>query len=395
MNYELEESKYLLHTYKRKYINFVDGKGAKLIDESGKEYIDFMSGIAVNSVGYRHPALVKAVSEAIDGVHHISNLFYIDSQVKAAKKINELCGMDVAVFFANSGAEANEGAIKLARKYGESRFDKKRYKIITIKNSFHGRTIATLKATAQERFHEFFGPYPDGFVYAATIKEAIEMCDEESAAVMLEPVQAEGGVYAFEKEDIIKLREFTKAQNILLIFDEIQSGVFRSGEFLASAVYGVKPDVFTLAKGLAGGVPIGAVCTTIKDIFNPGDHGSTFGGNPLSTKAAIAVLNALEEEYKSKRLANIIELFDKELTTIVLDYPHLFEKTSGLGLLRGIKAKNDDIMNAVIEGGIKEGVLVIKSAQSTVRFLPPLIITPDEIKEGFKRLRLALDRIAG
>ena len=156
------------------------------------------------------------------------------------------------------------------------------------------------------------------------------MCDDETAAVMLEPIQAEGGVYAFEKEDIVKLREFTKAQNILLVFDEIQSGVYRSGEFLASSVYGVEPDVFTLAKGLAGGVPIGAVCTTIKDVFNYGEHGSTFGGNPLSTKAAIAVLDTLEEEYKSKRLANIIELFDKELAAIVADYPSLFEKTSGL-----------------------------------------------------------------
>lgn len=395
MGYEQEESKYLLHTYKRNYTNFTDGKGARLFDENGKEYVDFMSGIAVSSLGYRHPALVKAVSEAIDGVHHISNLFYIDSQVKAAKKINELCGMDVAVFFANSGAEANEGAIKVARKYGESRFEKKRYKIITIKNSFHGRTITTLKATAQDRFHDFFGPYPEGFFYAATIKEAIEMCDDETAAVMLEPIQAEGGVYAFEKDDIVKLREFTKAQNILLVFDEIQSGVYRSGEFLASSVYGVEPDVFTLAKGLAGGVPVGAVCTTIKDVFNYGEHGSTFGGNPLSTKATIAVLGALEDEYKSGRLANIIELFDKELAAIVADYPNLFEKTSGFGLLRGLKAKNDDIMLSVIAKGMEEGVLVIKSAQSTVRFLPALVITPEDIKEGFARLRRALDKVGG
>ncbi len=393
MNYEQEESKYLLHTYKRNYTNFTDGEGAKLYDENGKEYIDFMAGIAVNSVGYKHPALLKAVNEAMNGVHHISNLFYIDSQMRAAKKIQELCGMDVAVFFANSGAEANEGAIKVARKYGESRFEKKKYKIITIKNSFHGRTITTLKATAQDRFHDFFGPYPEGFLYAATIEEAIEMCDDETAAVMLEPIQAEGGVYAFEKSALVSLREFTKQKNILLVFDEIQSGVYRSGEFLAASLCGVEPDVFTLAKGLAGGVPIGAVCTTIKDVFDTGEHGSTFGGNPLSTKAAIAVLGVLEEEYKSKRLAFIIELFDKELASLLAEYANLFEKTSGVGLLRGLKAKSDEIMQAVITEGMKEGVLVIKSAQSTVRFLPSLTITEDEVKEGFKRLRTALGRI--
>jgi acetylornithine/N-succinyldiaminopimelate aminotransferase len=393
MDYEQEESKYLLHTYKRNYVNFVDGNGAKLYDENGKEYIDFMAGIAVSSLGYKHPALVKAVSEAINGVHHISNLFYIDSQMKAAKKIQELCGMDVAVFFANSGAEANEGAIKIARKYGESRFEKKKYKIITIKNSFHGRTITTLKATAQDRFHDFFGPYPEGFLYAATIEEAMDMCDDETAAVMLEPIQAEGGVYAFEKSALVSLREFTKQQNILLMFDEIQSGVYRSGEFLASSICGVEPDVFTLAKGLAGGVPIGAVCTTIKDIFNPGEHGSTFGGNPLSTKAAIAVLGTLEEEYKSKRLASRVALFDKELASLLVEYANLFEKTSGVGLLRGLKAKNDEIMQKVITNAFEEGVLVIKSAQSTVRFLPPLTITEDEINDGFKRLRTALSRI--
>jgi len=393
MDYEQEESNYLLHTYKRNYVNFVDGNGAKIYDENGKEYIDFMSGIAVNSVGYKHPVLVKAISEAIDGVHHISNLFYIDSQMKAAKKIKELSKMDIRVFFGNSGAEANEGAIKIARKYGESNFDAKKYKIITIKNSFHGRTITTLKATAQDRFHDFFGPYPDGFVHAENIEDAIARIDEHTAAVMLEPIQAEGGVYAFAKEDLVKLREETKRQGVLLMFDEIQSGVFRSGEFLACQTYGVEPDVFTLAKGLAGGVPIGAVCTTLKDVFSAGDHGSTFGGNPLSTKAAVAVLGVLEDEYKSGTLAKTIDSFDKHLNALVSDFPHLFEKSVGLGLLRGLKAKSDEIMQNTITEAFKEGVLVIKSAQSTVRFLPSITIKEDEIEEGFKRLHSALARI--
>ncbi len=393
MDYEQEESNYLLHTYKRNYVNFVDGNGARLYDENGKEYIDFMSGIAVNSVGYKHPALVKAVNEAINGVHHISNLFYIDSQMKAAKKIKELSKMDVRVFFGNSGAEANEGAIKIARKYGEANFETKRYKIITIKNSFHGRTITTLKATAQDRFHDFFGPYPDGFVHAENIEDAIARMDEHTAAVMLEPIQAEGGVYAFAKEELSRLREETKKQGALLMFDEIQCGIFRSGEFLACQTYGIEPDVFTLAKGLAGGAPIGAVCTTLKDVFSPGDHGSTFGGNPLSTKAAVAVLGVLDEEYKSGVLASTIESFDKHLNGVVSDFPQLFEKSVGLGLLRGLKAKSDEIMQNAITEGFKEGVLVIKSAQSTVRFLPSITIKEDEIEEGFKRLRAALARI--
>lgn len=395
MDYEQEESKYLLHTYKRNYVNFVDGEGARLYDENGKEYIDFMSGIAVNSVGYKHPALIKAVSEAINGVHHISNLFYIDSQMRAAKKIKELSKMDVRVFFGNSGAEANEGAIKIARKYGEVNFETKRYKIITIKNSFHGRTITTLRATAQERFHDFFGPYPDGFVHAENIEDAISRIDEHTAAVMLEPIQAEGGVFAFSQEELARLREETKKKGVLLIFDEIQSGVFRSGEFLACQTYGVEPDVFTLAKGLAGGVPIGAVCTTLKDLFGPGDHGSTFGGNPLSTKAAVAVLGVLEDEYKSGALAATIESFDKHLDRVVADFPHLFEKSVGLGLLRGLKAKSDEIMQSTITEGFKEGVLVIKSAQSTVRFLPSITIKKDEIEEGFARLHTALSRVSG
>ncbi len=393
MDYEKEELNYLLHTYKRNYVNFTDGKGAKLYDEDGKEYIDFMSGIAVNSVGYKHPALVKAVSSAIDGVHHISNLFYIDSQVQAAKKIQELCGMDVRVFFGNSGAEANEGAIKIARKHGETAFKTKKYKVITIKNSFHGRTITTLKATAQDRFHDFFGPYPDGFVHAENIEDAIAKIDDHTAAVMLEPIQAEGGVAAFEKTELKKLRAATKEKGALLIFDEIQSGVFRSGEFLASQVYEVEPDVFTLAKGLAGGVPIGAVCTTLKDIFVPGDHGSTFGGNPLSTKAAVAVLGVLEEEYKSGRLKAAIDRFDANLAAVVADFPNLFEKRVGLGLLRGLKAKSEEIMQKTISEGFKEGVIVIKSAQNTVRFLPSITIATDEIDEGFKRLRAALIKL--
>lgn len=394
MNYEQEESKYLLHTYKRNYVNFTDADGCKLYDKNGKSYIDFMSGIAVNSVGYRHPALIKAVNEAVNGVHHISNLFYIDSQVEAAKKIQELSGMDIRVFFGNSGAEANEGAIKIARKFGEANFDTKRYKIITIKNSFHGRTITTLKATAQDRFHDFFGPYPDGFVHAENIEDAIARIDEHTAAIMLEPIQAEGGVYAFDKKELEKLREVTKEQKVLLMFDEIQSGVFRSGEFLACQVFGVEPDVFTLAKGLAGGVPIGAVCTTLKDVFSPGDHGSTFGGNPLSTKAAAAVLGVLDDEYKSKRLSQRIDSFSANLNAIVVDFPNLFDGVVGVGLLRGLKAKSDEIMQNTISEAFKEGVLIIKSAQSTVRFLPPLTITDEEINEGFKRLRAALDRVA-
>ncbi len=258
---------YVLHTYARDYTHFVKGSGARLFDESGRDYMDFGSGIAVCSVGYGNERLAKAISEQAYNLIHTSNLYGIEPQARLAKRLVELSGYDMRVFFANSGAEANEGALKIARKFGEQLGGIKRYQIITLDSSFHGRTISTLKATAQSKMHDYFGPYPDGFVYAKDLAEIPSKISDVTCAVLLELVQGEGGITPFKREEILHLEKFLKAKNILLMIDEVQTGIYRSGELFASQKYGINPDVITTAKGLGGGVPIGAVMTTWKHFW--------------------------------------------------------------------------------------------------------------------------------
>jgi len=385
---------YVLPTYARSYINFVKGTGSTLYDESGRDYIDFAAGIAVNSVGHSNPKLTEAICEQAKKIIHISNLQVIEPQAKLAKKIVELSGYDMALFFGNSGAEANEGAIKIARKYGETRFEKKRYKVITLEHSFHGRTITTVKATGQENFHTpNFSPYPAGFSYEKSISDIYSAIDDETVAVLIELVQGEGGVEPFDKEEIQKLVAYLKEKDILLIVDEVQTGVYRTGEFLASNLYEIEPDIITLAKGLGGGVPIGAVMTSHKDIFAPGDHGSTFGGNYLSSAAGIAVLDILSEMYDTGRLHEVLIYFEEKLRGIVENYPTLFDKEVGLGLMRGLRAKDAKTVSDILERTMQEGVIVLKAGRNTVRFLPSLTITKDEIDEGFKRFEKALNSL--
>ena len=318
----------------------------------------------------------------------------IEPQAHLAQKISKLYGEDIGVFFSNSGAEANEGAIKLARKYGEVKFDKKRYKIITLENSFHGRTLATVKATGQDSFHpSCFAPYIEGFVCAQDIKDVENIIDDETVAVMIELIKGEGGVAALDHDEVMHLAKVLKEKDILLIIDEVQTGIYRSGEFLASQLYGIKPDIITLAKGLGGGVHIGAVVTPHKDIFAAGDHGSTFGGNYLSTSAGNATLDILENIKNSGQLEKTILYFEEKLKE-VLDANHdKFERITGAGLMRGLKAKSADIQSKIIKEAMKNGVIVLKSGNNTVRFLPSLTITKDEIEEGFARLKKALAAI--
>ncbi|RRS31190.1 MAG: acetylornithine aminotransferase [Epsilonproteobacteria bacterium (ex Lamellibrachia satsuma)] len=394
MTLEELDKKYVLHTYARDYTNFVKGIGSTLYDEKGRDYIDFASGIAVNSVGHGNEKLVNAICEQAKNIIHISNLQVIEPQAKLAQKIVELSGYDMGVFFANSGAEANEGAIKIARKYGETRFDNKRYKVITLEHSFHGRTITTVKATGQESFHTpNFSPYPAGFSYEKNIKDVYKAIDDETVAVLIELVQGEGGVQPFEKEEIQKLAAHLKEKGVLLIVDEVQTGVYRTGEFLASNLYEIEPDIITLAKGLGGGVPIGAVMTKHKDVFAPGDHGSTFGGNYLSTAAGLAVLDILSELYDNGSLHEALLYFEKKLQEIAAEYDNLFEKEVGLGLMRGLRAKSAEIQGNVLKNALEEGVIVLKAGRNTVRFLPSLTITKDEIDEGFKRFEKAISTL--
>jgi len=394
MNLETMDRNYVLATYARNYTHFVRGEGSTLYTEDGRDFIDFGSGIGVNSVGHAQPKLVEALCDQASKILHISNLQVIEPQAELAKKMVELSGYDMRVFFGNSGAEANEAAIKIARKYGETHFDKKRFKVITLENSFHGRTITTVKATGQGKFHTpFFAPYPDGFSYEPAIEAIIEAIDDETVAVMLELVQGEGGVQPLDKAAVQGLARSLKEQGILLIIDEVQTGVYRTGKFLASQLYGIEPDIITLAKGLGGGVPIGAVMTRLKDIFSPGDHGSTFGGNYLSTRAGLTVLDVLEKMDDAGELAQTQLLFEEKLQGIMTRHADCFEQEVGLGLMRGLRARDPQRQSAIIDAAFAAGVIVLKAGRNTVRFLPSLTIRADEITEGFERFETALETL--
>lgn len=394
MTLEQLDKQYGLQTYNRNYTNFIKGEGSTLFAENGDEYIDFAAGIAVNSVGHNNPTLVKALQEQVEKIIHISNLQIIEPQAKLAEKICQLADYDGAIFFANSGAEANEGAIKIARKYGETKFDKKRYKVITLEHSFHGRTITTVKATGQESFHTpNFSPYPDGFSYVDGLDAVYENIDDETVAVMIELVQGEGGVQPFEKAEIQTLAKYLKAHDLLLIVDEVQTGIYRTGKMLASNVYEIDPDIITLAKGLGGGVPIGAVLTKHKNVLVAGDHGSTFGGNYLSTRAGLAVLEVLSDLDECGQLTKTLAYFTVKLKEMLVKYPNLFTEEVGLGLMRGLRAKDNDTMKAVLTKSMENRLIVLPAGKNTVRFLPALTITVSEIDEGFKRFEKAISSI--
>lgn len=396
MKEQLEQldKEYVLHTYARNYVNFKKGINATLFDENNKDYIDFTSGIAVCSVGHGNKRVADKIYEQILNITHISNLYAIEPQAKLAKRLRELSGYDIRTFFSNSGAEANEGAIKIARKYGETKFENKRYKVITLEHSFHGRTITTVKATGQSSMHTAnFAPYPDGFSYKSSVAEVYDSIDEQTVAVMIELVQGEGGVQPFNKKEIQDLAKYLKEKDILLIIDEVQTGIYRTGEFLAANLYEIEPDIVTLAKGLGGGVPIGAIMTRLKDIFSPGDHGSTFGGNYLVTTAALEVLDILEEIKDSGELDETIIYFNKKLSEVYENNKEIFSANVGLGLMRGLRVKDADTLALVIKTAFEEGVLVLKAGKNTLRLLPALTISKNEMDEGFKRLERALNKI--
>lgn len=388
-----EAVSYLLNNYARENISFKYGKNSVLFDERGKDYIDFSSGIGVNCLGYANERLSKVISNQAKKLIHTSNLYHIKPQEKLARKLSELSKFDMAAFFANSGAEANEAAIKIARKYGQINFKTKKYKILTLKSSFHGRTITTLKATGQESFHkDEFAPYPKGFDFCE-IDSLIKQIDDKCVAVMIELIQGEGGVKALEAKKVQKLAEILKEKKLLLIVDEVQSGIYRSGEFLASNLYKIKPDIITLAKALSGGVPIGAVLTKHKDIFSPGDHGSTFGGNFLSTTAGLEVLKITTKLKTSGKLDKTIELFDAYLSNLQAEFSDIFLAKTGLGLMRGLECKDGETLSKIVSKSLKNGVILLKSGNNTLRFLPPLVIKNKEMKEGFLRLKRALNEI--
>ncbi len=389
--FEEIDKNFILHSYGRNYVNFTKGEGAKLWDDKDHDYIDFTSGIGVVSVGHANKQVSDAICDQAKKIMHVSNLFLIEPQAKLAQSLVEKSGYDMRCFFANSGAEANEGAIKIARKYGEENGEPKRYKVITLKHSFHGRTISTLKATGQESMHNYFGPFPDGFVYADDIDHIESLIDDHTVCVMIELVQGEGGVEPMDKQEVQALAKLLKSKDILLAVDEVQTGIYRTGEIFASNLYEIEPDIITVAKGLGNGVPIGVVMTTHKDIFSPGDHGSTFGGGYLVTRAAYEVLEILERYKDSGGLDEAILYFENKLAALVDAYPDMVEKEVGLGLMRGLRIKNAKLLTDLITKAFAKNVLVLKAGRNTLRFLPPLTITKEEVDEGFKRLTEAFE----
>ncbi len=388
------DKQYVLNTYARNYVNFTKGVNSTLFDDNDNNYIDFTSGIGVVSCGHGNKRISDAICNQVQNITHMSNLYAIEPQAKLAEKIAQLSGYNVAMFFGNSGAEANEGAIKIARKYGETKFNNKRYKVITLEHSFHGRTITTVKATGQKSMHsDHFSPYPDGFSFDKKINDIYDSIDDETVAVMIELVQGEGGVQPFDKDEIQKLAKFLKQNDILLIVDEVQTGAYRTGEFLASNLYEIEPDIITMAKGVGGGVPIGIVLTTHKDIFVPGDHGSTFGGNYLSTISALEVCNILDDLKHDGTLDETILYFENKLKEFYVSNLEIFNEIVGLGFMRGLRVKTAEILGSIITESFNEGVLVLKAGKNTLRFLPPLTITKQEIDEGFKRLEKAIAKV--
>lgn len=382
------DNKYVLHTYARSRVVLAEGHGMTAADPEGKRYLDFTSGIGVNSLGYCHPAWVKAVADQAATLQHTSNLYYTAPDGKLAKKLCRRTGLD-AVFFGNSGAEANEGAIKCARKYSVDTYGESRSKVITLVNSFHGRTLATLTATGQDVFHHDFGPFPGNFDYvpAGDFDALKQAADENTCAVMMELVQGEGGVVALDADYVAKVAAFCKERDILVIVDEVQTGVGRTGKFLACEHFDLKPDIITLAKGLGGGLPIGAVVMNRKVAahMQPGSHGSTFGGNPVCCAGALAVMETMDDAF----MANV-NARAAQLRAGLAKLPHV-QEVSGLGLMVGI-AFDGSIKAADVRAACeKEGLLVL-TAKTRLRLLPPLILTAEDVDAALDTLRKVLEK---
>ena len=391
--FERDDKNYL-PVFKRYKIVLERGEGAYLYDINGKKYIDFLAGIAVNVLGHNYPPLVKTISEQAAKVIHVSNLYYTQPQAEAAAKLVKLSGLDRA-FFANSGAEANEGAIKIARKFAK-KISPDKTQIISAWNSFHGRTLATLTATGQPHYQEGLEPLPQGFDYVHfnDADELAEKISDKTCAVMLETIQGEGGVYPPKNDYLKKVRELCNKYGALLIFDEIQSGIGRSGKFFAYEKYGVKPDIVTLAKGLAGGVPIGAFVVTeeVAQAFQPGDHGTTFGGNPLACAAANVVLDTVPDEKFLAHVEEVGKYFKNRLIDLQKKYPEQISEIRGEGLILGAqldKPKKSGV--EIVNECMKRGAIINCTVGTVLRFIPPLIITNAQVDEVID----ILDKVLG
>lgn len=374
-----ETEKYYLPVFGRYPMVMELGQGCRVWDNEGNEYVDAFAGIAVNSLGYNHPVLVKAISEQASKLMHCSNLYYTEIQAKALRVVAEATGMD-RIFFANCGAEGNEGAMKLARKYGVSKAPTK-YKIISAEESFHGRTFDTLAATGHDYYHVGYGPLSPGHVLVpyGDIKALEAQMDDDVCAVLLEPIQGEGGVHVPPDEYLQQVRALCDKHDALLIFDEVQTGVARTGKWFAYMHSGVKPDILTFAKGIGGGFPVAgfAVPERLAHVFKPGDHGGTFGGNPLACAAVYATLTTIKSEGLVDKVAEKGEYFKNELRKLQEKYPDKVTDVRGCGLMLGMEVAGEG--KPIVESCLANNVIVNCTAGNVIRIVPPLIISREEI----------------
>lgn len=374
-----ETEKYYLPVFGRYPMVMELGQGCRVWDNEGNEYVDAFAGIAVNSLGYNHPVLVKAISEQAAKLMHCSNLYYTEIQAKALRVVAEATGMD-RIFFANCGAEGNEGAMKLARKYGVSKAPTK-YKIISADESFHGRTFDTLAATGHDYYHVGYGPLSPGHVLVpyGDIKALEAQMDDDVCAVLLEPIQGEGGVHVPTAEYLQQVRALCDKHDALLIFDEVQTGVARTGKWFAYMHSGVKPDILTFAKGIGGGFPVAgfAVPERLAHVFKPGDHGGTFGGNPLACAAVYATLTTIKSEGLVDKVAEKGEYFKNELRKLQEKYPDKVTDVRGCGLMLGMEVAGEG--KPIVESCLANNVIVNCTAGNVIRIVPPLIISREEI----------------
>ena len=387
MNTKELDNKYIAHSYGRFYVCIVSGKGSTLFDESGKKYIDFGSGIGVTAFGACDDEWTKAVTEQLSKIQHTSNLYYTEPCAKLAELLCEKTNM-CNVFFGNSGAEANEGAIKFARKYSFDKYGEARSTIITLIDSFHGRTITTLSATGQECFHTTFAPFTPGFKYcpANDIECLNKMITDDVCAIMFECIQGEGGVNNLSNEFVKEIEKIANEKDILMIVDEVQTGNGRTGKYFAYQNFDITPDIVTTAKGFGGGLPIGAVLfgEKLKNTVTPGSHGSTFGGNPIASAGAISIVKRIDDDFllavseKSKYIKNEIAKWKN------------VENISGMGLMLGILTNKD--AGEIAKKRIKKGLLVLTAHKNKVRLLPALNISFAELNEGLDILKEVIEK---
>lgn len=390
----------VMSTYARFPLALERGAGCRVWDTQGREYLDFVAGIATCTLGHAHPAMVEAVTRQIQKLHHVSNLYYIPEQGELAQWIIQHSCAD-RVFFCNSGAEANEAAIKLARKYAHTVLDIEKPIILTANASFHGRTLATITATGQAKYQKYFDPLVPGFHYVdyndiGAVEAAISELDEGDyrvAAILIEPLQGEGGVRPGDVAYFQKLRQICDETGVLLIFDEVQVGMGRSGKLWGYEHLGVEPDIFTSAKGLGGGIPIGAMMSKkFCDIFQPGEHASTFGGNPFACGVALAVCQTLERDNILQNVEARGEQLRNGLKAIAAKYPNYISEVRGWGLINGLELQADTQLVAadIVKVAIDEGVLLVPAGPKVVRFVPPLIVTEAEVDTALEAVEAAI-----